>query len=185
MPHASERGLPSPGSRVQINDCKATVKYVGEVKHQTGEWIGLEWDDAARGKNDGSTGGCRYFSCRRDAAGSFMRSEKFLGQAAQGQDILSSLQERYGDQPNDKLQGQETQQPSKRSGQKKGVEWQLVGADKVQAKLSELDTLQKASLISSQVATVVGTCLAQTLHACLSLYCADRIMCCYGAGLKL
>ena len=164
MPHASGSSQPTIGARVQVGDCKATVKYVGEVQDQTGNWIGLEWDDPARGKNDGSTGGSRYFSCRQDGAGSFMRYEKFASQAVLGRDILSSLQDRYGDQPSDKIQNEETQQTPARTRKNTGVEWQLVGAAKVQAKLSELNTLQKASLISSQVATVVRKLLVQVLR---------------------
>ena len=169
MPHATGDSKPSIGSRVQIGNCKATVKYFGEVKDQTGNWIGLEWDDAARGKNDGSTSRSRYFSCRQAGAGSFMRREKFASQAILGRDILSSLQDRYGDQSSHNVQMEDTQRPSTQTEKRKGVEWQLVGADKVQAKLSELNTLQKASLIGSQVAAVVRKLLAHVLQQQKSL----------------
>ena len=52
MPH-SDSTLPAVGSRSHIGDCKATVRYVGEVQGQTDTWVGVEWDDASRGKNDG------------------------------------------------------------------------------------------------------------------------------------
>ena len=158
MPHASPStsSRPNIGCRVQIGECKATVKYVGEVQSQTGVWIGLEWDDAGRGKNDGSTGGCRYFQCRQAGAGSFMRHEKFASQAMFGQIVLDSLKDRYGDQTKGEQPGEVLPEEVTRSGKRKGVEWQLVGADKVQAKLSELGALKKGSLISSQVCAVVS-----------------------------
>ena len=154
MPHASSSASSGPklGCRVQIGDCRATVKYVGEVESQAGVWVGLEWDDAARGKHDGSTGGCHYFQCRQSGAGSFMRQEKFTNQAVFGQNVLGSLKERYSDQSQPREVAPEA---VTRSGKRKGVEWQLVGADKVHAKLSELGALEKASLISSQVCAVV------------------------------
>ena len=49
--------------RLQIGSERATVRYIGEVAGQSGEWVGLEWDNAARGKHDGSTNGQRYFNC--------------------------------------------------------------------------------------------------------------------------
>ena len=51
------------GFRLQIGRDRATVRYVGPVNGQVGEWVGLEWDDPTRGKHDGSTGGKQYFVC--------------------------------------------------------------------------------------------------------------------------
>ena len=53
----------SVGVRLQIGRDRATVRYVGPVDGQVGDWVGLEWDDPARGKHDGSTGGRQYFLC--------------------------------------------------------------------------------------------------------------------------
>lgn len=157
MPEAAAPDTHQPAlhSRVQLGDCKATVKYVGKVQAQTGVWIGLEWDDKARGKNDGKSGGCQYFDCRQPGAGSFLRQEKFALQAVLGGHILASLQERYRDQSTAEQLAQTTPGAATQSIRRKGVEWQFVGADKVQAKLSVLEALDKASLISSQVAAVV------------------------------
>jgi len=41
----------------------ATVRYLGSVVNQKGWWVGVEWDDPARGKHDGAHGGVRYFDC--------------------------------------------------------------------------------------------------------------------------
>ena len=55
------------GSRLCVEKCKATVRYVGRIEGQQGTWVGLDWDDAGRGKHDGSTGGHRYFTCSGSA----------------------------------------------------------------------------------------------------------------------
>ncbi|DBB11985.1 hypothetical protein WJX82_006869 [Trebouxia sp. C0006] len=151
MPHGA---APRPGARVHIGNCKATVRYVGEVRGQTGPWVGLEWDDAARGKNDGSTGGQAYFSCRSPSAGSFLRLDKYNSQAELGCTVLEALQRRYGDQDFNADQAAEpAEQVSKAEG-RKGVEWQFIGADKVHAKISQIQSLDKATLINCCISSV-------------------------------
>lgn len=49
--------------RVQIEDQIATARYIGPVPPK-GDWIGVEWDNASRGKHDGVHDGVRYFTCR-------------------------------------------------------------------------------------------------------------------------
>jgi len=49
--------------RLHIGADRATVRYVGSIDGQSGDWVGLEWDNAARGKHDGSVNGRRYFHC--------------------------------------------------------------------------------------------------------------------------
>ena len=54
----------SLGRRIETRDgARATVRYVGSVDGQEGEWVGVEWDDPSRGKHDGSHDGKRYFEC--------------------------------------------------------------------------------------------------------------------------
>ena len=59
----------------------ATVRFIGKLEGK-GEkvWMGVEWAEAGRGKNDGSVGEARYFSCA-PGMGSFIdvkKREKFL-----------------------------------------------------------------------------------------------------------
>ncbi len=160
MPHGA---APRSGARVQVSNCKATVRYVGEVQGQTGLWVGLEWDDAARGKNDGSTGGQVYFSCRSPSAGSFLRLDKYNSQAELGCTVLEALQRRYGDQDFHADQSAEPAvQVSKAEG-RKGVEWQFIGADKVHAKISQIQALEKATLINCCISSVVRPLLHQVV----------------------
>jgi dynactin complex subunit len=52
------------GKRLSYGGDICTVRYFGEVKGTKGEWLGVEWDDAFRGKHDGQAGGVRYFTCK-------------------------------------------------------------------------------------------------------------------------
>lgn len=51
------------GQRLSYDGALCTVRYVGEVAGTSATWLGVEWDDAGRGKHDGSHKGTRYFSC--------------------------------------------------------------------------------------------------------------------------
>jgi len=69
------------GRRVLVapeNDV-ATVRYIGTVAGTDGEWLGVEFDTAGRGKHDGMHQGVRYFACSAGAgaqAASFVRPHK-------------------------------------------------------------------------------------------------------------
>ncbi|GAB4818591.1 hypothetical protein N2152v2_005637 [Parachlorella kessleri] len=146
---------------------KATVQYLGPIDGQAGDWVGLEWDDASRGKHDGSHGGRRYFSCRDGAqAGSFVRLPKFLEAVSLGCTLLEAIQRRYGG--GDHLgtnssveQGEkEDVQPEElgtTTGRGSRVEVELVGAQQVARRLADLARLQKASVVDQGVAGLGDT----------------------------
>ena len=51
------------GQSVELSDGRtATVRFAGNTHFATGEWVGVELDDAT-GKNDGEVQGQRYFAC--------------------------------------------------------------------------------------------------------------------------
>ena len=52
------------GDRLSYDGAVCTVRYIGEVAGTIGNWIGVEWDDASRGKHEGSHKGQRYFTCK-------------------------------------------------------------------------------------------------------------------------
>lgn len=52
------------GDRIQVDENIATIRYIGPVDQTDGEWLGIEWDDASRGKHNGEKDGKSYFSCR-------------------------------------------------------------------------------------------------------------------------
>lgn len=53
-----------PGDRIQVDDNISTIRYIGAVDASDGEWLGVEWDDASRGKHSGEKDGRSYFTCR-------------------------------------------------------------------------------------------------------------------------
>lgn len=63
------------GQRVSLAGFHGTVKYIGPVEDSPSTWIGLEWDDPARGKHSGTYKGKKVFSCR-DGSGSFLKEAK-------------------------------------------------------------------------------------------------------------
>lgn len=69
------------GDRIETTDGdRGVVRWVGAVANKDGVWLGVEWDDALRGKHDGAHDGVRYFSCKSPLAGargaSFVRPHK-------------------------------------------------------------------------------------------------------------
>ena len=52
------------GQRLSLKKQTCTVRYVGQVADKQGQWLGVEWDDASRGKHDGTHEGVSYFRCR-------------------------------------------------------------------------------------------------------------------------
>lgn len=64
------------GSRIRCENSTGTVKYVGEVAGYVGLWYGIDWDDAERGKHNGSVKGEQYFEAAFETSGSFVRPNK-------------------------------------------------------------------------------------------------------------
>ncbi|KAI6770112.1 hypothetical protein HG530_004741 [Fusarium avenaceum] len=66
------------GQRVSYDGALCTVRFVGEVAGTSGTWLGVEWDDSARGKHDGCHKGVRYFTCKSKfpTAASFVRPSR-------------------------------------------------------------------------------------------------------------
>lgn len=58
-----QKPQPVIGTRISLAGSLGTIKYIGPVSGTKGEWLGVEWDDAARGKHDGVKDGQRYFEC--------------------------------------------------------------------------------------------------------------------------
>ncbi|KAL0810625.1 hypothetical protein ABMA28_010739 [Loxostege sticticalis] len=81
------------GSRVKSNDDFGTVKYIGEVQGYKGAWYGVEWDDPARGKHDGSVDDVQYFKTSKPGAGSFIRPNKI----APFRTCAEAIRKYYGD----------------------------------------------------------------------------------------
>lgn len=90
---AADQAVPDDavGRRVSCGGERATVRYVGPVPPTAGLWLGVEWDNADRGKHDGSHEGVQYFTCRLPTAGSFVRPAK----VSFGTDYLTAVEQLY------------------------------------------------------------------------------------------
>ncbi len=81
---------------------KATVRYIGPVaaaRDPTAVMLGIEWDEGVlRGRNDGSVGGKRYFTCSAAAgpagtkAGSFIQPSRVWRAATEAQNMLRAIE---------------------------------------------------------------------------------------------
>ncbi|RYC57420.1 hypothetical protein CHU98_g8788 [Xylaria longipes] len=135
---------PSPqvGDRLSYDGATCTVRYVGEVAGTSGTWLGVEWDDAARGKHDGSHKGARYFTCRSRSAtpASFVRPTR---PAETPVSFIAALQDKY------------TAELSNTTViQFSGKIAEEVGFEKIRSKQAQLSELKYAVLDGTRIATV-------------------------------
>ena len=70
------------GRKILFNNSSGIVRYFGTLQHQGAPanakdelWIGIEWDEANRGKHNGTVNGFTYFTCP-DNKGSMIKYEK-------------------------------------------------------------------------------------------------------------
>lgn len=86
--------LPSIGSRIALGKWRGTIRFAGQVASTNGNWLGIEWDDAEKGKHDGVHNGKRYFSCQRGVnSGSFIRPN--AAGLSFGSSYLQAVKEKY------------------------------------------------------------------------------------------
>eukprot|EP00190_Bangiopsis_sp_CCMP1999_P003949 CAMPEP_0198737654 /NCGR_PEP_ID=MMETSP1475-20131203/67978_1 /TAXON_ID= ORGANISM="Unidentified sp., Strain CCMP1999" /NCGR_SAMPLE_ID=MMETSP1475 /ASSEMBLY_ACC=CAM_ASM_001111 /LENGTH=467 /DNA_ID=CAMNT_0044501523 /DNA_START=1746 /DNA_END=3146 /DNA_ORIENTATION=- len=81
--------------RVEATDGnRGWVRYVGKLEgSKSARWIGVEWDDATRGKHDGEYLGKRYFTCASEGApATFVKDKVLLPRRTLGE----AIQKRYG-----------------------------------------------------------------------------------------
>ena len=65
MPAMSSDGMSfDVGARLSFSSSLCTIRYIGPVHGTQGTWLGVEWDDPARGKHSGTHSGKEYFQCR-------------------------------------------------------------------------------------------------------------------------
>lgn len=81
---------------------RGTVRYVGPVDGHRGEYVGVEWDNRARGKHNGVLGGRQYFKLRTVRGGgqgtgegevgaSFLRAKRLQ----RGETVGAALRRKY------------------------------------------------------------------------------------------
>lgn len=159
---------PRVGQRVSYGGALCTVRYAGPVAGTTGSWLGVEWDDATRGKHDGSHKGVRYFTCLSTSAtaASFVRPTRPRDDP---QSFLSALREKYLADPS---QGKDASAESqiKISGSKVAEE---VGFDKVWKKLAQVKDLRTVILDGLRIAVAKTTADESIAETCPSIVHLD------------
>ncbi|VDP88378.1 unnamed protein product [Echinostoma caproni] len=79
------------GCRVVHEDHFGTICYAGDLPKSKGPWLGIDWDNPARGRHNGVYSGVRYFETKTDTSGSFVRPDK----VSLGTSIEEALVYRY------------------------------------------------------------------------------------------
>lgn len=147
-------------SRVQDSeDFRGTVRYIGPVaaaKNPKDTWLGIEWDNAARGKHDGSCQDAsgktvRHFQCP-PGSGSFVKPNKVHF----GKSFLEALRERYvGLDAPDEAPGDIVPDAFvlTSTGVQKSIEF--VGEHKIR-KRQQIDVLNKITMRNCSISTAGG-----------------------------
>ncbi|XP_063216134.1 tubulin-specific chaperone E isoform X2 [Bacillus rossius redtenbacheri] len=134
------------GTRVACDGNCGTVKYIGSVSPFEGIWFGVEWDNPARGKHDGSYDKVRYFQTRHPTSGSFVRPHK----VSLGQPITCAIIERYGAVEGD-MAGVNKDNLESLKHEIKARFIEMVGFDKVNKQQSHFEDLKIVSVCKMMV----------------------------------
>ncbi|KAF9469222.1 CAP Gly-rich domain-containing protein [Collybia nuda] len=150
--------LPPEGTRINLAGQFGTVRFAGNVDNTTGVWLGIEWDDPSRGKHDGIKDSKRYFSCRIQNAGSFIRPSAV--NLSYGRSFLDALVAKYVEPPH----GSESQEKVLLGSSNGTIVVEAVRLDKIRGNLARLERLKEVSLNDEHVArgdalgTIRSTC---------------------------
>eukprot|EP00474_Spongospora_subterranea_P010581 CRZ11039.1 hypothetical protein [Spongospora subterranea] len=134
--------------RAGKDQCKATIRYIGQVEGSKGEWLGVEWDQPSRGRHDGLVRDKRYFSCANSRSGSFVRPD----QCSRAITLLDAVKAKYADQSEageNFLIGKNTE----RSGEFR-INVEFVGESRVISKQSQIENLLLMSVHDTNVDSV-------------------------------
>lgn len=124
-----------------------TVRYLGPVDGHAGDWVGVDWDDGAGGRHDGSLAGRRYFVAAGERSASFARPTALSG----GISLPDALRLRYCVEDFTK---EEQDEMYVFSTSQKRVSVEFVGTDKVQEKLNNFNDLTSGSVSYMGVSSI-------------------------------
>jgi tubulin-specific chaperone E len=137
------------GERIIVRDKDgeflASVRYIGPIDGKAGTWVGVEWDHRSRGRNDGSVAGRRYFTCFHHPAASFINKDKVRA----GIGLHEAVRARYTPEVQD-LRGMTIDTIGHRH-----LQVSLQGAEKINARLSQLHLLQSVTMCRQHIARPV------------------------------
>ncbi|KAI7900340.1 uncharacterized protein BX663DRAFT_488540 [Cokeromyces recurvatus] len=142
------------GSRIQIENERATVKFIGVVGNSKGEWLGIEWDNPLRGKHDGTHEQVNYFSCRYPTSGSFIRYHP--KKISTGIYFLTALKDKYLED----FEGEYDESKDRGElywGGNKSIKVETYGFKKIQQSQRQLSNLKVVGLAEQLIAFAGAT----------------------------
>jgi hypothetical protein len=131
---------------------KGTILWFGMIEGKKSCYYGIEWDDPVRGKHSGMG----LFSSRIPNAASFLAEDSKLARFDWGRSFLDALREKYLTKAN--------QDDTIYVGSGRGVVVQTVGWDKMEEKLSKLDSIREVGLSNMGIAH--GNQKGEILNTC-------------------
>lgn len=84
------------GGRLSFSDALCTVRYIGPLPDQKGDWLGVEWDEPDRGKHNGHYKGKQLFKTLSSSptCASFVRASRI---ADKPRSFLEALRYKYAE----------------------------------------------------------------------------------------
>merc|ERR1719310_1567800 len=137
------------GDRVLVEAALATVCWVGCLPDKGSQvWVGVDFDDAKRGKHDGSRDGVQYFQARTAKSGSFVKIEK----VDRGVSLAAALARKFdGLEADEKMVFQDY-----KTGRTKEVHF--VGKDEVIERQAQPELLEEVKLVDARVSWCGNLC---------------------------
>jgi len=80
---------------VLLTDGIGIIMYVGNVRHERGQWLGLKLVDGLQGNCDGMKGAERYFKCEPNQ-GMFIRTSQIVRKLSPEELVQKIIQLREG-----------------------------------------------------------------------------------------
>ncbi|KAI8391617.1 uncharacterized protein BYT42DRAFT_201605 [Radiomyces spectabilis] len=141
------------GSRIQVQHSLGTVRFIGTVENTKGVWLGVEWDDASRGKHDGSHQGIRYFHCSVPGSGSFIRYHP--EKVRLGCTFMEALTSKYLEEDTSEMTvyDPESDKGQLYFGGNKQIKVETVGFGKIQRQQRQLHKLQVVGLAGQEISS--------------------------------
>jgi len=130
------------GRRFSYDGALCTLRYYGPLAGKNGEWLGVEWDDPARGKHDGRYEGQQLFKClsKSPIAGSFLRPTRKAGAE---RTLLEAIRHKYGSGSQSEAASEEKWSPGRyESIEISGKVVEEVGFERIQKQLAALTQLR-------------------------------------------
>ncbi|GFS08897.1 tubulin-specific chaperone E-like [Elysia marginata] len=134
------------GDRIYCDQHRATIRFIGKVPPTNGVWLGVEWDNPARGKHNGSHEGKQYFHTSHPKSGSFIRPNKAQG----GINAIQAVKLRYG-LKNDQNGGVDAKELFVLDHNNQQTQVEMVGARKVNLLQSQFSRLKSITMFDLQV----------------------------------